>query len=289
MEKTSSADAFEGEVVNERFLKCMRDAGALALEVRQKGLSAEVKSSKEDIVTEGDRTISLLLQKQLTELFPGIEFIDEEDAGSDKSAIPARSMVAIIDPIDGTSNYYNNGVAESATPANPNWGISVGIVKNGEICGGAICQPSLQKLFYAEKDRGAYVNGKRLATSTTKSFADARMTYDYPYPKDEREYDLTARVLERLHTSILSAEKLGSQVIEAMEVAQGKSDFFLHLKTKPWDVAAAVAIVTEAGGKALNITGEPFRIADQSIILTNGAIDTSSLIHIINQELERDQ
>ncbi len=289
IEKAFDHNSFRGEILRPDFLRSVVEAGNLALNVRQEGLTSEVKSTKEDIVTRGDLAVSSMLRERLSQLFPGIVFIDEEVPESDSLDITAHAMVAIIDPIDGTTNYYNKGEKDSSeAPANPNWAVSVGITREGKLHAGVIYQPMLQKLFYAERGRGAYMNGKRLHVSTTQSLSDARLIYDYPYPKDKKEYELTGRVLAALEPQITSAERLGSAVVETMEVAEGKSDFFMLLRTQPWDVAAAAVIVEEAGGTAFNATGEPFKIGNRSIVLTNGKIEIAPLIHLIYQKLGSD-
>ncbi|OGG58881.1 hypothetical protein A2765_00680 [Candidatus Kaiserbacteria bacterium RIFCSPHIGHO2_01_FULL_56_24] len=289
MERTKDPEGFEGGLLSPRLLASVRDAGDLAISMRMRGLTSEVKSTKEDIVTEGDRAVSSAVRGNLSMQFPGIMFMDEELAGSETVDVLAHDLVAIIDPIDGTSNYYNEGVASSTEAAlNPYWGISVGLVRRGEVCAGVIYQPVLRKLFYAEKGRGAFLNGARMAVSTTRSLSDARLIYDYPYPKDKREYDLTARVVGRLGAEVVSMEKLGSQVIEAMEVAEGKRDIFMHLRTKPWDVAAAIAIVTEAGGNAMDSAGAPYALGGPSILLTNGVVDIAPLTRIVDEERDTD-
>ena len=130
------------------------------------------------------------------------------------------------------------------------------------------------------------MNGTRMHVSSTNSLSNARLQYDYPYPKDAREFALTARVMPRLEKEVGSMHRIGSQVIATMEVAQGKADMFMHLRTKPWDVAAAMLIIQEAGGVAMNVTGEPFALKNKSIVLTNGRIDVSRPIQIVYEELK---
>lgn len=276
IEDIPTPEKFRGEIISEQFLQCVRDAGALSLAVRKEGLSAEFKkdpAGKDELVTKGDKAVSERIQEQLTRLFPGIVFIDEEVAGSSDIDVTEHKLVAVIDPIDGTTNYFNEGKSEM----NPNWGISVGIVKNGEIVAGVIFQPASDKLFYAEKGRGAYVNGKRLRPSTTATLEGARVVRESVGANNKEQFALTKRAEAVLERKEASVEELGSQAIAAAEVAEGKRDAFLRYKTVLYDVAAAVAIVREAGGKVLNSAGEPFSPNDKDIIVTNGVIDVTPL------------
>ena len=123
IEKLRNPDNFEGKVITPDLLKCVHDAGIVALEVRRRGLTSKVKSTKEDLVTEGDLAVSSILQARLSELFPGIVFIDEEVLGNERIDVGQYDLVAIIDPVDGTSNYFDNGKTESQNkPLNPIWG-----------------------------------------------------------------------------------------------------------------------------------------------------------------------
>ncbi len=160
----------------------------------------------------------------------------------------------------------------------------MGVIKDGQIYAGIIYQPQAHKIYYAEKGKGAYVNGYKLKVSATEKSEGAALIYSPTYSKDKEAFELTNIVIDRLKKEIhMSTETLGSQVIETMQVAEGEKDVFIHFKTKPWDIAAAVAIVFEAGRKAYNTKGENYILFEDTILLTNGKLDISQIVKISSQ------
>ena len=106
IENGAQPDVFSGEVINADFLNSMKEAGELALSVRRKGLTSGIKSTKEDLVTQGDFAVSAMVQRKLLQLFPGITFIDEEVPKSDMIDVSQHAMVAILDPINLKTNFF---------------------------------------------------------------------------------------------------------------------------------------------------------------------------------------
>lgn len=242
-------------------------AGNVALALQKGNLQVEVKSSKDDLVTNADKIVSNKVQTALAAQFQGIKFVDEESQVTHINAGHLdEGIVAIIDPIDGTRNFYEG---------NPNWGVSVGIMEDGVLVAGIIYQPQTQTLYYAEKGKGAYMNGQLLHVANN-GFPHSVM-YSFPYASDANEYSATQAVLDRMQAKGIEIKRLGSQVIEVMQVAQGKADAFFHLKTKPWDMAAALCILLEAGGSVYTPQGEPYRLFGESVLMTSGSFAVSSL------------
>ncbi|GEM_PF-1921522 len=270
----------EGDFVNSNVLTAVKQAGKTALEVRDRGLVAKQKASKEDLVTQGDLLVTQQLKSSLTVLFGDIVFMDEETSETHGLNLQTDKTIAVVDPIDGTGNYYesymNSQRPESEQKAGTeNWGLSVGFVKNGEVVGGVIYQPELDRIYYTERGKGAYLDHKRLHVNETAQVTDSQPYFDFPYPHDKVEYDQTTRLLSLLESQLHTKKpvKLGSQVIEIMQVAEGNADFFFCLKTKPWDVAAAVSIISESGGITTNKYGTPYRLFEENIVFKNATID----------------
>jgi myo-inositol-1(or 4)-monophosphatase len=263
--------ALEGDFVNQKTLHAIVNAGKKAMEVRSAGLTAEEKTSKEDIVTMGDIAVSSALASALTELFPDIKIIDEEVEGSHKLNID-EGLFAVIDPIDGTTNYFNG---------DENWATSLGFLKDGVLVGGIIYQPQTGSLFYAEKGKGAFKGDRRISVSETTSFDQSSIVFDYPYPKDKLEYETIGKIETILRQKGFNPTKLGSQVVELSRVADGSADFFFMFATKPWDIAAGVVIVEEAGGRSTNFKGLPYKPFEKSIVLSNGALELSPFYDLV--------
>jgi myo-inositol-1(or 4)-monophosphatase len=278
---------FTGEIITPELVSTVRMAGKLALEVQQAGLQATVKSTKEDLVTQGDTRVTEELKSHISRLFPGCVYLDEETQETHAIDVTKENMVVIIDPIDGTGNYYQASLEPEETKRNPNWGISIGFVKNGELVAGIIEQPQTGTTYYAEKGTGAYKNGKRMYVSVTHSPNNARLIYSPPYPKDKEAFAASSGALARMKQEIpMQLSRLNSQVIETMQVAEGRQDAFIHLKTKPWDIAAASVIVPEAGGRVMDVKGNKYTPFGETILLTNGNLDVTPITRIALEELD---
>jgi len=264
---------FEGEFVNAQTLKIVREAGQVAQKLQTGNLESITKTCKEDFVTQGDLEVTRILKQQLPKIIPDLIFIDEESSETHDIKINSEELYVVIDPIDGTTNYFN-GAKE--------WGVSVGFVKDGQCVAGIIFQPSLNKIFYAELGKGAYINNKQLKVSDQATLSNCSPQYDFPYPKDKIEYDRTSKIISRFpQLQTQKPIRLGSQVIAIMKVAETESDFFFHLKTKPWDVAAAIAILTEAGGRVLNMKGESYKLFDDDIVFSNQNLNLNPFFDLI--------
>jgi myo-inositol-1(or 4)-monophosphatase len=258
-------------ILTSDLLKIVREAGLRALEVRAQGLQSETKLSKEDIVTTGDRAVSDLLQEKLPRLLPGIKVIDEEVAASHSATY---EYAAVVDPIDGTTRYFEGS---------ENCAVSVGIVIDGKPAGGVIHQFVGDRLFWAERGAGAFCNGEQLHVSATEKLPGARAIHSVPYKHRVEQYARMERLIAALRSRTQSLDIMGSQVVELMQVAMGKRDFFVMNDTKPWDVAAAVVIVREAGGRVLDMKGAEYIIGEPTIVAANALMDLETLYSVIRE------
>jgi len=280
------ASTFKGELITPQLLRAIRKLGRLSLFIREKGMHVKMKSTEEELVTEGDMLLTEAIRKMIYQLFPGCKYLDEETDNTHGIDISQDNLIAVIDPIDGTANYYRGSLEPNKAKRNANWGISVGFVKNGELKAGIVCQPQTGKIYYAEKGKGAYLNRKRLHVSPTQVPQDAKIIYSPPYPKDKKAFVINRAAIARIGKEIpMEVTTLGSQVIEAMQVAEGKQDIFIHFQTKPWDIAAASIIVTEAGGRCLDVQANDYTLFGDTILLTNGEMDLAPVTKIISEVL----
>jgi fructose-1,6-bisphosphatase/inositol monophosphatase family enzyme len=128
--------SFKGEIITPQLLHAMRKLGRLSLLEQEKGIHAKIKSTGEDVVTEGDMILTREIKKVIDQLFPGCTYLDEETENTHGVDISQAAVIAIIDPIDGTANYYKGSLEPDKAKRNANWAISIGLVKNGEISAG---------------------------------------------------------------------------------------------------------------------------------------------------------
>lgn len=276
----------EYEFLSSDLVQLVKSAGEQALVVRENGLSVEVKTSKENLVTTGDQLITDIIKPQILSLFPNCKFLDEESKDTHGMS-DFSGMVAVLDPIDGTGNYFN-GYVEHDEKKMAQWGVSLGIMKDGEIMAGIIYQPDTKTIYFAEKGHGAYKNSKVIHVSETSDLSKAKLIYSPPYKEDEKEYEACQNAIRRFQDELnLSISNLYSQVLEICQVAEGNQDIFVHFKTKPWDVAAGICILREAGGAVTSLTGDMYHYFGDNIAMTNGVLTISPLHDIAKEELQK--
>jgi myo-inositol-1(or 4)-monophosphatase len=235
----------------------LKEAG----EILKEGFYGEFETQhkgKADLVTEYDVKVENFLLPRLKEIYPEYEIVGEESFKGDEF----RDSGVFVDPIDGTTNFVH-GL--------PFVGISVGVWKNGEAVEGGVYNPVLDKLYLAQKGGGAYCNGKKIEVSKTASLQDALLDTGFPYTKNSSPIDLgfVLNSLTNLLPKARDIRRYGSASLDLCMVAEGKFDGFYEINLKPWDVAAGVAILLEAGGKVSAYDGEAFGMNDRTIVATN--------------------
>jgi myo-inositol-1(or 4)-monophosphatase len=211
-----------------------------------------------DLVTEVDRGCEALLIERIEKAFPGHGILAEETRG----AAAKREFNWIIDPLDGTTNYAHGY---------PVFCVSIALQQDEEVILGAICNPMLEELFVVEKDKGAFLNGRRLCVSTTADLSRSLLSTGFPYdirvnPDNNINYFTSMAVRAQ------AIRRAGAAALDLAYVAAGRFDGFWELKLQPWDTAAGCLMVTEAGGKVTDLFGGPFDLHSPHVLATNGRI-----------------
>jgi myo-inositol-1(or 4)-monophosphatase len=221
------------------------------------------KSSLNDLVTEVDQKAEDAIIAVIKETYPE-HFILSEEVGELSTS---SNYKWIIDPIDGTVNFAH-GI--------PLCCISIGIEKDGIMLMGAVLNPFMNELFFAEHGKGAFLNNRKLSVSENKHLESACLVTGFPY----RWVDVGAdpiSVFERFIRKGLPVRRLGSAAIDLCWVAAGRFDGFWEYNLNPWDVAAGYLIVQEAGGRISNFNGDKLDIYDKQTLATNGMIHEQML------------
>lgn len=199
----------------------------LRREVRQKGDC--------DFVTCADEAVSEYLHKRLSEEYPHIGFVSEEE----ETKVPDSGECWILDPIDGTTNFMTGM---------PLCCISLALYRDGESVMGIIYAPYSGELFTAERGRGAYLNGKRIFASAVDSLSDCVGLIELnAYYKNET--DVAMSQARSMFASCRDIRTLGSAALSFAYIASGRCDVYLGRYLKPWDMAAGMLLVREAGGR----------------------------------------
>jgi len=217
-----------------------------------------------DLVTEADLRAEGIILDAIQNAFPGDNILSEE-AGARNS--PAAARTWIIDPLDGTTNFAHGF---------PFFAVSIALRLEREIVLGVVYIPTSRELFEASRGRGAFLNKRPIRVSTTAGIGDALLGTGFPYDIHERP----ERILPLFGGMIAAAQGVrrpGAAAIDLAYVAAGRLDGFWEEGLKPWDTAAGVILVEEAGGVLSTFEGAPFSPHDNTILAANPFIHAQML------------
>lgn len=212
-----------------------------------------------DFVTAADKRAEEIIFEELKKARPDYSFLMEE-GGVVKGANKDHKW--IIDPLDGTHNFMH-GI--------PHWCISIALETKGRIEAGVIYDPIKEEIFRAERSNGAFVNGKRLRVSSRNDLESSTIAFGSAQLNPSKQ----KRFMEELNTvSSISpmVRRLGAAALDLCYVAAGRLDGYWERDIKPWDIAAGVLIVKEAGGFASSIDDEANPIYNNQIVAGNQAV-----------------
>lgn len=221
------------------------------------------KKGEIDLVTEADLQSERVILDIINRYFPQDSILTEE-AGEFNHL---SERVWIIDPLDGTTNFAHSF---------PVFAISIALEAKGELVLGVVYNPYMGEFFEAAKGMGAFLNKKPIKVSETRTLEESLLATGFPYDVHERP----ERVMDLLKKMIVRAQGVrrpGSAAIDLCYVAAGMFDGFWEERLKPWDTAAGVVIVREAGGKVSTYEGDPFTPHLKSIVAANPFIHQAML------------
>lgn len=250
-------------------MEAAREAGKIIHHYFDGTFSIENKDSINNLVTEVDKHSENKIIEVIKNYYPGHSIISEEVG----ELIQDSDYQWIIDPIDGTVNFAH-GI--------PICCVSIGLKHKDELLLGAVYNPMMNELFFAEKGKGAFLNDKPIRVSDKKDFATACLVTGFPY-KWPKTYEHPIKVFERFVLEGLPVRRLGSAAIDLCWVACGRFDGFWEYNLNSWDVAAGYLIVQEAGGRITNFDGNPYSVFDKETLATNGHIHEDMLQLIRNK------
>lgn len=226
------------------------------------GSSYEIssKEGRHNLVTTYDHVSESTILQRVTERFPSHGFLGEE-SGHQKTG----DILWIVDPLDGTVNFAHNI---------PIFCVSIAVAVESKIVAGVVFQPMTGELFWAQKGKGAFLNGKQLEVSSQEKLHDAYLATGFPYDVQ----DDPARCIETFtHLTRLGIpiRRFGSAAIDLSYVAAGRFDGYWEVSLKPWDLAAGLLLVEEAGGRVTRYDGSACHVQEAgSVIATNSHLHT---------------
>jgi len=245
----------------DHLIAIVQEAGSLFLEGYYAPKEISYKSDI-DLVTQYDVAVEALLKAKLAAAFPDHTLVGEESSG----ALTYPEKAIYIDPIDGTTNFVH-GI--------PFCAISVGIWEDRKPVAGCVYNPVLEELFYAEKGKGATLNGEPIhVDGEAQSLPRSLIATGFPYTKIEQgeDYEWVLRTMRSLLPHTRDIRRLGSAAIDLCYVARGTFAGYYEINLKPWDVAAGILIVEEAGGTVSREDGEPYTLDHRIVVASNGRI-----------------
>jgi myo-inositol-1(or 4)-monophosphatase len=253
----------------EQFRKVAIDAALQAGDIlsRHSGKVKKIGYKNEvNLVTEVDCLSEEAIIKIIKNRFPDHGILTEESEG--KKSESAYKWV--IDPLDGTTNYAHDL---------PIYCVSIALEKEGEIILGVVYNPNLDELFVGEKGKGAYIykgkgsskSRRKVSVSQTQPLERSLLATGFPYDIRTSEID-NLNHFANFYKRAQAIRRAGSAALDLCYLAMGRFDGFWELKLSPWDMAAGSLLVTEAGGKVTDFSGEPFNIYLKELLATNGKI-----------------
>jgi myo-inositol-1(or 4)-monophosphatase len=210
-----------------------------------------------DIVTDVDTAAEAAVLDMIRARFPDHAILSEEAGGSGIGS----GYTWVVDPLDGTTNYAHRI---------PVFSVSIGVLEAGEPLVGVVYEPLRDQMFVAERGGGARLNDVPIYVSRVANFGHTLVGLDWARHDAERERVLAC--LCEIAPRCGSVRALGSAALGLTYVAAGVLDAYFHLSIKPWDTAAGILLIAEAGGRCTTLEGEPYHVDSPSLLATNGLI-----------------
>lgn len=216
------------------------------------------EKSKNSLVSYVDKTAEKIIIERLNKLLPEAGFIAEEGTKTNRG----ENYNWIIDPLDGTTNFIH-GI--------PCFAVSIGLMRDHEMVSGVIYEANLKECFYAWKDGGAFMNNKTIFVSKTTLVKDSLLATGFPYYNYEK-LDQYLDLFKYFLKNCRGVRRPGSAATDMAYVAAGRFDGFYEYSLQPWDVAAGIVLIKEAGGNICDFKGGNNFLFGEEIITSNSII-----------------
>ncbi len=233
--------------------KLIRDFGEVEnLQVSVKGVS--------DFVSNADVKAEEIIRSDLSYARPAYGWLGEETG---ETAGDDETRRWIVDPLDGTTNFIH-GL--------PHWAISIAMEHKGEVVAAVVLDPSKDEMFTAERGQGAWMNGRRIRVSARRDLSECVFATGVPFGS-KKTLPQTLTELSRLMPQCAGIRRFGAASLDLAYVAAGRYDGFWERELKPWDMAAGLLLVREAGGYAGDLNGEKDIFGTGTVIASNPEVN----------------
>ena len=240
-----------------------REAGALLKENFGKVHAVDYKG-RIDLVTEMDRRSEALIVDRLKSAFPDDDVMAEEGSGRQSG----RERLWIVDPLDGTTNYAHEY---------PVWSVSIALQVAGQLTAGVVFNPLLDDVYAGRRGGGVTLNGVPRRVSEVEALNRAMLGTGFAYDLSGDSERNNVGPFSRFLLRAQAVRRAGSAALAIAKVAVGRSDGFWEGGLSPWDMAAGMLLVEEAGGTLTDYAGAPPRIDGRQLVASNGKIHEEML------------
>lgn len=237
-------------------IEAARRAGRIIVE-RYSARRDVVFKGHRDIVTDVDTAAEAVVLDLIRARFPDHAILSEEAGGRGIGS----GYTWVVDPLDGTTNYARRI---------PVFSVSIGVLEAGEPLIGVVYEPLREQMFVAERGGGARLNDAPMRGSRVANFGHTVVGLDWA--RDDAGRERVLACLREIVPRCGTVRVLGSAALGLTHVAAGVADAYFHLSIQPWDVAAGMLLVAEAGGRCTTLEGEPYRVDSPGCLATNGLI-----------------
>jgi myo-inositol-1(or 4)-monophosphatase len=245
-----------------------RKAGsALIKHFRQDWALLKERSTAKEAATEYDKAVDRLIIEEIKRYYPRHSLLTEEGGFLEGD----HDWLWIVDSLDGTGNFAN---------FNPFFSVCIALIHQSELLLGVIYAPAIDEFYFAEKGKGAYLNGVKIQVSGISDLSQSYILYCEGGDKDRGR---TGELLQKVYPLVTDIRKLGSAGLETAWVAAGKGEAYFSTRIEPWDVAPGVLLVQEAGGKVSDFQGSPWKSQTSDLLFSNGKLHEKILSLISSQ------
>lgn len=238
-----------------------REAGQLLTEYFRQRVKIEYKGDA-DLVTIADRKSEALILERIRKQFPAHDVMGEEGARVESGS----DYKWYVDPLDGTTNFAHGY---------PVFCVSLAVDYRGQRIAGVIYDPTRDEMFTGQLGNGARLNGVPIHVSATALLKDCLVATGFPSHKRHKYPNI--HFYHQITLKTHGVRRAGSAALDLCGVAAGRFDGFWEFNLNPWDTAAGVLIVEEAGGRVTNFSGGPFDLASRETLASNGLVHDALL------------
>ncbi|XP_076645724.1 inositol monophosphatase 1-like [Halictus rubicundus] len=256
-------------------LKLTAEAGKIIKDAIQGSKKIETKAGDWDLVTQFDKKVEEIVINSIAQKFPKHKFIGEETVSATNSLPELTDEPTwIIDPIDGTTNFVHSF---------PFTCVSIALSVNKQLEIGIVYNPILEQLFTARRGRGAFLNGKPMESSKIEQLEHSLLCLEASYATIESTRDIILGRVEAFVSVAHGIRTMGSAALTLCYVAMGAAEAYHCDNLMPWDVAAGVLIIREAGGVVIDTNGGEFNVRTPKVVAAGNQKLAVELVKLIKK------